>query len=119
MKKIYLNLPEYYLIIITFLMGYSYPFNINPFFLLIVGVLILQLIFKNTFTGIFIGVTFFILNLLFLGALLSELNEFIAFNSKAKQLFFGGLLIWIFNMLFSLLLIFKYLKNKNNLKFSF
>ena len=108
MKRIYLKFPEYYLIILTFLAGYSPPFYINPIFVVIVIILILQIVFKNRILGLVLGSLFFLVNLFFLAALISELNEFTKINTDAKQLLLVGLSIWITNMLMSLVLIYKY-----------
>ncbi len=108
MKKVFFKLPEYYLIILAILAGYSPPFYINPIFIAIVAILILQIIFKNRMFGMILGIFFFLVNLYFIGALLSEVSEFPAFNRGAMELLFVGLIIWIVNMVFSLTMIYKY-----------
>jgi len=114
MKKILFKLPEYYLIILAILAGYSPPFYINPIFIVIAGIFTLQIIFKNKISGISLGILFFLINLYFLGALISEFNEFTELNNKTKQLLFVGLIIWIVNMILSLTMIYKY--STNNFK---
>lgn len=108
MKTFLLKLPEYYLIMAAILAGYAPPFSINPFFIGIVGILILQILFKNKISGIALGSLFFLINLFFLGALLSEFNEFPKSHYKAKLLLVVGLGIWMLNMFFALLMIYKY-----------
>jgi hypothetical protein len=108
MKSIILKLPEYSLIVLAFLAGYSPPFYMNPVFIGIIVLLILQIIFKNKFSGILLGVLFVFLNLFFLGALLSEFNEFTEFTNSAKKLLFVGLAIWIVSMILSFTMIYKY-----------
>jgi len=108
MKKLIYKLPEYYLLILVVLAGYSPPFYINPIFIGIAFVLVLQIIFKNKISGIIIAMLFFLANLYFLGALLSEFNEFEVFNSKAQLLLFVGLFIWLANLLFSLTMVLKH-----------
>lgn len=108
MKKQFFKLPEYYLIILVILAGYSPPFYINPIFIGIIGILILQIIFKNRILGISLGIIFFLVNLFFLGALLSEFNEFTEFNNTAKQLLFVGLTIWIVNIIASITMVYNY-----------
>ena len=54
------------------------------------------------------GSLFFLANLYFLAALISEFNGFTEFNTDAKQLLFVGLSIWITNMVMSIVLIYKY-----------
>ena len=108
MKRIFLKFPEYYLIILTFLAGYSPPFYINPIFVVIIFILILQIVIKNRILGLVMGSLFFLANLYFLAALISEFNGFTEFNTDAKQLLFVGLSIWITNMVMSIVLIYKY-----------
>ncbi|NRB63601.1 MAG: hypothetical protein HRU40_11365 [Saprospiraceae bacterium] len=121
MKERLLRSPEYYLIILFFMAGYSTPFYVNPVCLcaaLIIGV---QLFIQYKHLGLIIGLIFFILNLCFLGALLSEFSAFQTFNSAAAQLLGVGLIIWIINLLFVALMIRKYLimpSTKNSLDLS-
>jgi len=114
MKKILFKLPEYYLIVLAILAGYSPPFYINPIFIVIAGIFTLQIIFKNKISGISLGILFFLINLYFLRALISEFNELAEFNNKTEQLLFVGLIIWIVNMILSLTMIYKY--STNNFK---
>ncbi|GAA4963785.1 hypothetical protein [Algibacter aquimarinus] len=119
MKTILLKLPEYYFIVLAILGGYSPPLNINPIFIGIAAILILQIIFKNKISGLIFGILFFLINLYFLGAIFSEFSEFIEFNYKAKQLIFVGLGIWIMNLFFVSIMIYKYLNrfSGGNLEF--
>lgn len=114
MKKTFFKLPEYYLLILAISAGYSPPFYINPFFIGIAILLILQIIFKNRISGMLLGILFFLVNLYFLGALLSEFREFTEFNNSAMQLLFVGLAIWLVNLVFSVTMIYKY--STNNFK---
>ncbi|WP_298239532.1 hypothetical protein [uncultured Algibacter sp.] len=118
MKSILLKSPEYYFIILAILAGYSPPFYINPIFIGIVGILVLQIFFKNRISGLTFGIIFFLINLYFLGAVISEFSEFNEFNSKAKQLIFVGSGIWTLNLFFVLIMIYKYLNgsSKRNLE---
>ena len=98
-------------IILTVLAGYSPPFYIHPIFIGIVGILILQILFKNRFLGLISRILFFLVNLYFLGALLTEFYEFTEFNNSAKQLLFVGLTIWAVNFTASLTMSYKYATN--------
>jgi len=111
MKSLFFKLPEYYFIVLAILAGYSPPFYINPIFIGFIVILILQIIFKNRILGLTLGILFFLINLYFLGALLSEFNEFTEFNSSAQQLLFVGLTIWIVNCMVSITMIYKYATN--------
>ena len=103
-----MKLPEYYLIILAFLSGYTPPFSINPVAIGVVAIVILQVAFKNKISGLIISSIFLLVNLFMTGALFSELNEFQTFNADAKKLLFGGLLILGFNLLMSIMMISKY-----------
>lgn len=107
-KQILLQLPEYYLIVLALLAGYTPPFSMNPFALAIVGILAIQIIFKNKIAGHLIASFFLIGNLVMLLALTSELHEFPRFNAHAKELFLGGLLLLGFNIFISAFMLFKY-----------
>ena len=107
-KQILLQLPEYYLIVLALLAGYTPPFSINPFAIGIVIILAFQIIFKNKIAGHLIASLFLIGNLVMLLALTSELNEFPKFNAHAKELLFGGLMLLGFNIIMSGLMLLKY-----------
>ncbi len=113
-KQILIKLPEYYFIVIAILAGYTPPFSFNPIFVGLAFILILQIVFKNKISGILLGSAFLLMNLYMLGALFSEFIEFTEFNNKAKQLLFVGLSLWIWNMLLSVTMIYKYSKNDIN-----
>ena len=108
MKTVFLKFPEYYLLILAILAGYSPPFYINPIFIGIMIILILQIIYKNRILGLVFGGFFLLINLYMLGALISEFNEFTEFNTNAKQLLFVGLTLWVLNITTSLIMIYKY-----------
>lgn len=114
MKSLFFKLPEYVLVILALLAGFSPPFYINPIFLGIAIVVILQIIFKNRILGLGLGALFFFGNLFFLGALISEFSEFAEFSSGAKQLLLVGLPIWMVNMVLSVTMIYKYSINGIN-----
>jgi small-conductance mechanosensitive channel len=116
MKSALLRLPEYYLLLLAILTGFPLPFQIHPFFIGIIVILIIQIIFKNRITGLVLGILFFLSNLYFLGALLSELNEFTVFNYSAKQLLVVGLSIWLINIVAAIIMIYKYLMVSNQRK---
>ena len=107
-KQIILQLPEYYLIVLALLAGYTPPYSINPFAIGIVIILALQIIYKNKIAGHLIASLFLIGNLVMLLAFTAELNEFPRFNAHAKELLFGGLLLLGFNIIVSGLMIVKY-----------
>lgn len=113
-KKLLMQFPEYYLILLVLLAAYSPPFSFNPIVLLFLVVPILQIVFKNKASGLIIAALFGLVSMYFLVALVSEFNEFSSFNFKAKQLLFTGLFIWLLNMTATSIMIIKYLKADDN-----
>lgn len=120
MKSIILKLPEYLLIVLILLAGYTPPFYINPIFIGIIGILILQIICKNKILGLILGTLYFLVTLYFLGALLSEFNAFTEVNNSARQLLLVGIPLWILNVVLSSIMIYKYAIHtfKNDLQLS-
>lgn len=107
-KQMLIHLPEYYLIVLALMAGFTPPFNLNPIALFIVGILAIQIVFKNKIAGHLIASLFLIGNLVMLLALTSELNEFPRFNAHAKELMFGGLMLLGFNIFISAVMFVKY-----------
>lgn len=110
MKKVLYNIPEFALLVMVVLAGYNPPFSINPFFGLIILLLLLQIIFNNRVSGLLLGGVSLLGSLFFLGALLAEFHEFPEFNKAASELILVGLGIWILFTTLSLLMMYKYLK---------
>lgn len=108
MKAFWNTLPEYYLIILVTLAGYTPPVYIHPVCIGIIALLVLQIMIKNRISGLLLGVLFFAGNLYFLGALLSEFSGFPEFHADARALILAGLAIWIVNLGFSTGMIYKY-----------
>jgi len=108
MRVFFYKLPEYYLALILLLAAYTPPFAFNHLFLGISVLVILQIIFQKRFSGITIGVLFFLVNLFFLGALISEFLEFTEFDSYAIQLILVGVPLWLLNALAASGIIYKY-----------
>lgn len=120
MKPLIYKFPEYYLIMLVVLAGYSPPFNIHPICIGIMLLLILQIVLKNKTSGLILGALFFLINLFFLGALIAEINEFTKLTTSAIKLLIAGFIIWIANLTTALVMIYKYtidaFKSKSNLK---
>ncbi len=112
-KQFLIKFPEYYLLVLVILSGYTPPFSFNPISIVLAAILILQIIFKNKISGLFIAGIFLLINLYMLAALISEFNEFPEFNMDAKQLLFVGLSLWSLNMFSSIVMIYKYAKADN------
>jgi len=109
MKALLWKLPECILIALLLAAAFTPPFHFHPFFLALAAILALQVIFKNRFTGITLGFLFLVVtSLFFLGALISEFNEFPDLNASAMQLLLVGASIWLIITLTSALMIYKY-----------
>lgn len=106
--KILKEFPEYYLVLLMLLAGYIPPLTINPICLIIALFLVFQIIYKNVFSGFILTAIFLIANIYFLGALISEFNEFKVFNHDSKQLLFVGLSIFCFNIFVIAVMIYNY-----------
>jgi len=109
-RHLLLQLPELYLITIILLAGYSTPFSFTPFVLVVAFVILLQVIFNNRISGLIIASLLFLLNLYFLGALLSEFQEFETFNMGAKKMLAVGIPLWFINLGVSGVMFYKYIK---------
>lgn len=101
-------LPEYYLIILVLLAGYTPPLTLHPINAGLIVILLLQARYKYDVTGIILGSLFVLVNIYMLAAVISEFSEFPAFHAEAMKLLFIGLLIFIINLLASAIMIFKY-----------
>ena len=112
-KRILMKFPEYYLVVLTILAGYTPAFDFSPISIGLAAILIFQIVFKNKISGLLIASIFLLINLYMLGALISEFNEFPEFNNSAKQLLFVGLSLWSLNILSSGVMIYKYSKTES------
>ena len=117
-KQLLIGFPEYYLLILTIMAGYKFPFTFEPIVLGFTIIPLFQIITKHKISGLIIAFLFLLLNFYLLGALLSELHEFSAFNSKAKQLLIGGLTFWFLNIFISSLMIYKYTRPSKDIPLS-
>jgi len=108
MRVFYYKLPEYYLALIILLAAYTPPFSFHPFFLGMALVVILQIIFQKRISGMTIGAVFFLVNLFFLGALISEFFEFTEFDQYALQLILVGVPLWLLNAFAATGIMYKY-----------
>lgn len=110
-KPYLLVLPEYYLIVLILMSGYTPPLGFNLLSLVMAFLLVLQIIFKYRVTGVILATLFLMINLYMLLALISEFSEFPTMNSAAVQLLGVGLLLFVTNLSVSGLMIFRYLRS--------
>lgn len=99
MKAIFKNFPEYYLIVLVLLAGYTPPITIHPLSLVLAGVLIFQIVYKNRLSGLLLTGLAGIINIVMFFALLSEFNEFTTFTTEARNLLVVGIPLFILNTL--------------------
>ncbi len=115
LKSLVTRLPEYYLIIFVLLSGYSPPLTVHPIAIGLIVILILQIVFKNSISGVVIASLFMLVNLYMLLALISEFSEFETLNSAALQLLFG-VFLFALNSTACFLMIRRYTQNELQVK---
>ena len=103
-----LQLPEYLLIAAVIFYWFSAGLSVNYIAIGLITVLILQIIYKIRIVGIIIPSVLVMISLYMLLALMSELNEFLTFNSDAKELLFIGLSYFMSTIIASGIMIYKY-----------
>ncbi|MEM9051202.1 MAG: hypothetical protein AAGC47_04030 [Bacteroidota bacterium] len=113
-RNVILKSPEYILLILLFLAAYTPPFYFNPVFGVFMLLVLVQIIFRNKLFGIILSSIYFLGNLYFLAALISEFNEFEEFTSGAQNLLFWGLSIWFLNLFCSSIMIYNYTRSSLN-----
>jgi hypothetical protein len=112
-KQILLRSPEYYILLVVLFSGYTFPFNFNPIAIGLSAILIMHIIIKSRMAGLFIATLFLLVNIYMPFALLSEFRQFTLFNAGSLQLFIGFVIIGL-NLFFSLLMIYKNIKEEEN-----
>lgn len=111
LKKITLEIPEYYLLSLVFIFAFSAGANSVFIALGLTAVILLQLIFKSRISGIIIASVFILINLFMLAAVTSEFNEFANINAEAQQLRAVGFLLFVLNCSIAGIMLFKYIGN--------
>jgi hypothetical protein len=106
-KIFILQLPEY-LLIAVFFYWFSTALEVNYIAIGLIIILIFQIILKNRILGIIIPSVLILASLYMLLALISEFNEFLTFNSDAKELLLVGLSYFISSIIVSGIMIYKY-----------
>jgi len=112
-KKFLFLTPELYLICASLYYWMLTSSLFNPIAMLLLAILTFQLIYKKPGTGLVIASLFLLLNLYMVLALVSELSKFIEVNNEFVQvLLLGGVYLGL-NLIFSSIMLFKYVKMKN------
>jgi hypothetical protein len=113
-KKIVFRLPEIYLLLAVVYCWILTANLLNPFAIVLIGLLVFQLYTRNKVTGISIASILIILSFFMLFALMSELNEFPVFNSNAKLLAVVGFSFFGINIIAGSIMLVLYLSDKIN-----
>ncbi|WP_254155686.1 hypothetical protein [Chryseosolibacter indicus] len=108
---------EYYIIVIVLLAGFTPPYFINPVAIALIAILVLQLIFKNKIGGLIVAISFALIHVYLLFALISEFNEVATTEASGIPLILVGLSIIIANLFASIVMIYKYVGNAEHEKF--
>jgi hypothetical protein len=113
LSRLMIKGPEWYFLMLLVMAGYTPPLGFNPLLVIPMLILIAQIIYRNRVSGMVLTTVIFFCNFLFLGAILSEFQEFIFFSEAAKQLVVVGLGIWIFNLLMVSRMFYNYFQNRH------
>jgi len=111
MKKIQTilpKIPEYYLIALVLLAGFTPPFSINPISVGCAITLVLQIIYKNKKTGLILAGLFVIINLGAVMALIAELGEFSIYSAQSRNLALGGFALIVINFAMAGIMFYRY-----------
>lgn len=110
--------PEYYLLVLVLFSGYSFPLSIDPLSVLLAGILIFQIKYKNPIVAVLIACLLPILTLFMLAALVSEMNDFYDKGIEVdKSLFFGFIIVAI-NLVVTWMLIFRFVEESEKVRVS-
>ena len=102
--------PEIYLILASIFYWGSTANILNPIAIVLLSVLVFQIFFQINSTGIFLAITFLILNIYMCFALASELHEFTSPTENYWKMLIVGTLFFALNLIMSILMFGKYLR---------
>ncbi len=111
-KKLVYLLPEIYLLIAVIFYWISTANLLNPYAIILIGLLVFQIKTRTKLTGVSIAIVLLLLNFFMLLAVMSELNEFPEFNSKARSLALVGFSFFGINILVGSAMLVLYLSDK-------
>jgi hypothetical protein len=115
-KKNFTLLPEFYILIVVLLTDYTFPFNFNLISVGLSLIVFLQITVRNRMAGMYIATLFFLANLYMPFALMWEFKNFIIVRKESIQFFINGFYVVLFNLLFSVLMIIKFIKQEEKEK---
>jgi hypothetical protein len=94
------------------LVGFTPLYYFNPITIGFLALLIFQIIVKNAISGLVIAGSFLIIHLFMLVALVVEFYEFAGSGSSGQQLLIVGFSIWVINMFFIGVMLYKHVSAK-------
>lgn len=112
-SKHLLNIPEYLLILAVFAYWVSTSVLFNPFAILFLLGLALQLVYKNRTVGILIPSFLLLICFYLFFALVSEFKEFPSFNAEARQFLTTGLILLFSTSTTAGFMLYKYLSRQH------
>jgi len=104
--------PELYLIAATLYYWSLTAHLLNPVAITLLCIIVFQLVFKKTISGLFISGLFIALNLYLVLALISELSEFTLKNKDYYNLLIIGSLFLGINIIAGSFMFWKYIKKE-------
>lgn len=106
------------MLVLVLFSGYSFPLSIDPLSVLLAGILIFQIKYKNPIVAVLIACLLPILTLFMLAALVSEMNDFYDKGIEVdKSLFFGFIIVAI-NLVVTWMLIFRFVEESEKVRVS-
>jgi len=107
-KRILNTFPEYYLIALVLLAGYTPPLSIHPVSIAIACLVVLQIIFRNKLVELVMGSLLLLGSLFMFFAVVSELGEFTSYGSNYVELLVGGIGLIGFNLLMVFVMFYRF-----------
>ena len=107
-KKILLEFPEYYLVVLVLATGYTPPYSINQLAIFLAIILVIQIVFNNKIVGILLALVLIAIDLYLLLALFSEFRDFPVVNKQALQLLSVELTLIVFNLFVAGVMLYNY-----------
>lgn len=111
-KQILKLSPEFYLLAATIYYWTLTANVVNPIAIGLLCIIVFQLVFKKTISGLMISGLFIVLNLYLILALVSELSEFTEASSSYYKLLTVGSLFLGFNIIAGSFMFWKYIKKE-------
>ncbi|UUC45626.1 hypothetical protein [Flavobacterium cerinum] len=119
MKNSIKNVPEIVLIglaVFSFVETLIVRSEINYLMIIVMAIMIIQLVFKNRYFGVFLGLLVGLVSFGLLLAVISDYRKFPTVNSEAIQLLSVGGLFSLIGAVLSAMLLYKYFNQQETVK---